>query len=237
MNSTLLRLSAQALLGRRRFVVLILVPGILLLLAAVVRALAGEGVAYTGIVEELGAGTALPIIALLAASAVLGPEIDDGSVVYLLAKPVSRRVVAASKYIVAMIATLVFGALPVLALGMIIDGSDPGRAVAWTLAGAVSAAAYSALFLALSAVTRHGIIVGVLYVFLWEGLLSSLFSGVRWLSVDAWTRQIAHAIDDGIVLTSGVGVTYAVAASALAVVAGVWFAGQRLRSFTLRGED
>ena len=42
---------------------------------------------------------ALPLVALLATSAVLGPEVDDGSIVYLLAKPVNRYGLAISKYV------------------------------------------------------------------------------------------------------------------------------------------
>ena len=87
MNSTIVRLSTQALLGRRRGLVLALIPAVVIALAVVIRALTEPGTGYE-IVDAIGFTLALPLVALLASSAVLGPEIDDGSIVYLIAKPV-----------------------------------------------------------------------------------------------------------------------------------------------------
>ena len=54
MNPTVVRLSVQALLGRRRFLLLLIIPAVMVALAVVVRALAGEGVGYIDIVSGLG---------------------------------------------------------------------------------------------------------------------------------------------------------------------------------------
>ncbi len=236
MNATIVRLSAQSLLGRKRFLLLLILPVALIALAITVRALAGVDVGYEEIVVGLGLGAALPLVALLATSSVLGPEIDDGSIVYLLAKPVSRRVVALSKYVVACAASVTFGALPLLAIGLIIAPDDPELTIAWFAAGVLAAAAYTGLFLALSAVTRHAVVAGLLFVFFWEGLLGNLLVGIRWVSVGAWSRQLAASIDDTIDLPVGVGTSYAVIACIVVVIGGVWFTGSRLRSFSMRGE-
>jgi ABC-2 type transport system permease protein len=235
LNPTITRLSSQALLGRRRGIVLVLIPALVVVLAVVVRALTSEGVGYD-IVSGVGFSLALPLVALLAASAVLGPEIDDGSIVYLIAKPVSRHTVARSKYAVAWLATLGLGAVPLLVAGLVLDTSDPGRAVAWTVAGAVAATTYTALFLGLAALTRHAVVAGLLFVLLWEGLLGGLLAGIRWLSIGAWGTEVGSALSDT-VRAPGTGVAYALVASALVSVGGVWFAGDRLRSFTLRGDE
>lgn len=237
MNTTIVRLALQALLGRRRFLLLLLIPLVLVALAIVVRALAGEGAGYQEIVVDLGLGLVLPLVALLATSSALGPEIDDGSIVYLLAKPVNRHAVALSKYAVAVLATLAFGALPLLVAGLVVDSSRPGEAGAWLGAGALGAAAYCGLFLAISALTRHAVVLGLLFVLVWEGLLGGLLTGVRWLSVGQWARELATALDDRIQVPGpGVGLAYALAATAVVVGAGVWFTGERLRSFSLRGD-
>lgn len=236
MNPTIIRLSAQSLLGRKRFLLLLILPVALIALAITVRALAGVAVGYEEIVVGLGLGAALPLVALLATSSVLGPEIDDGSIVYLLAKPVSRRVVASSKYVVACAASVIFGALPLLAIGLIIAPDDPDLTIAWLAAGVLAAAAYTGLFLALSSVTRHAVVAGLLFVFFWEGLLGNLLVGIRWVSVGAWSRQLAASLDDTIDLPVGVGATYAVIACIVVVIGGVWFTGARLRSFSMRGE-
>ena len=70
MNPTIVRLSAQALLGRRRGLVLVLIPALVVALAVVIRALTEEGVGYE-VVDTVGFALALPLVALLAASAVL----------------------------------------------------------------------------------------------------------------------------------------------------------------------
>lgn len=234
MNRTIVRLATQALLGRRRGLLLLALPVVLVVLSIVIRALTEAGVGYE-VVSTLGFGLALPLVALLSATAVLGPEIDDGSIVYLLAKPVNRYVIGVSKYVVAVAATLVFGALPLLVAGLIVDSSDSGRAVAWLVGGTLAGAAYTALFLAVAATTRHAVVAGLLFVLLWEGLMGGLLSGIRWLSIGAWGTELASALSDA-VAAPGTGLTYALAAAAVLVALGVWFTGDRLRSFSMRGE-
>jgi len=55
MNPTILRLSAQALFGRRRGFVMLVIPAILLVLTAIVRLLTDAGTAYPDIVGGLAA--------------------------------------------------------------------------------------------------------------------------------------------------------------------------------------
>jgi ABC-2 type transport system permease protein len=237
MNATIVRLALQALLGRRRFWLLLLMPLVLVALAVVVRLLAGDGGGYEAILVGLGLGLVLPLVALLTTSSALGPEMDDGSIVYLLAKPVSRHTIAVSKYAVALLATLGFGVLPLPVAGLILDPSRVGGTMAWFAGAALGAAAYCGLFLAVSAVTRHAVVVGLLFLLVWEGLLGNLLDGVRWLSINQWAGSFADALSEQAVIhTDGVGMVYAVVATAVVTVGGVWFAGDRLRSFSLRGD-
>jgi ABC-2 type transport system permease protein len=235
MNPTILRLSSQALLGRRRGVVLVLIPAVLLVLAVVVQALTDDAVGYEA-VANLGFTLALPLVALLAATAVLGPEVDDGSIVYLLSKPVSRHVIAASKFVVAWAATMALGALPLLVAGLVLDVSDPRQAVAWGVGGAVAGTAYTALFLGLAAFTRHAVVIGLLFALLWEGVLGSVLEGIRWVAIGAWGREVTAEISSQ-VSAPGTGLGYAVVAAALVSLVSLWFTGDRLRSFTLRGDE
>jgi ABC-2 type transport system permease protein len=223
MNRTVFRLSTQAILGRRRGVVLVLIPGALLVLSALVRALTDEEVGIEAAVG-LGFTLALPLVALLASTAVLGPEVDDGSIVYLLSKPVSRHVIAVSKFLAAWVATIV------------LDPSQPRRAVAFGVGAAVAGTVYAALFIGLAALTRHAVVIGLLVALLWEGVLGSVFIGVRWVSIGAWGRELASEVSP-LVDAAGVGTAYAVVAATLVTVGSVWFTGDRLRSFTLRGDE
>ena len=235
MNGTLLRLSTSAILGRRRGLVLVLIPAALLVLSLVVRLLTDEEI---GVESAIGLGftLALPLVALLASTAVLGPEVDDGSIVYLLSKPVSRHVIAVSKYAAAWAATVALGALPLVLVGLVMDPSQVRRALALGLGAAVAGTVYAALFIGLAALTRHAVVVGLLFVLVWEGALGSIFAGIRWLSVGAWGREVAAAVSP-LVDAAGTGLAYAVVAAVVVTVAGVWFTGDRLRSFTLRGDE
>lgn len=232
MNATIAKLALQALLGRRRFFLLLAFPVLLVGLVALVTALADGDAAYQ-ILPALGYPLVLPLVAILAASSVLGPEVDDGSIVYLLAKPVNRYGVAVSKWLVALGATLTAGSLSLL-LAALLTG-DSTRAFAIFVAAVVSGTTYSALFLAISAVTRHAVIASLMFVLIWESLLGNLFSGIAWLSVGQWSLRVGHAISDE--LPDPANLPYAIIASAVVTVAGVVFAGDRLRSFSLRGED
>lgn len=231
-NPTIAKLALQALLGRRRFFLLLAFPVLLIGLVALVTALV-DGDAAFAVLPNLGYPLVLPLVAILAASSVLGPEVDDGSIIYLLSKPVNRYGIALSKWLVALVATLAAGALPLLLAGLLTGHST--RAVALLVAAAVAGTAYSALFLAISAVTRHAVIASLMFVLIWESLLGNLFSGIAWLSVGQWGLRVGHDISD--YLPDPANLPYAIIASLVVTVVGVWFAGDRLRSFSLRGED
>ena len=62
------------------------------------------------------AGPVAALTALIIGTSVLGAEVDDGSIVHLLATPVPRLVVIWSKYVVAVVLTAAFVAVPLLVL-------------------------------------------------------------------------------------------------------------------------
>jgi ABC-2 type transport system permease protein len=231
-NGTITKLALQALLGRRRFYLLLTFPVLLIALVAVITALTDGDAAYE-ILPGLGYPLVLPLVAILAASSVLGPEVDDGSIVYLLSKPVNRYGVAISKWVVALGATLVAGALPILVGGLITG--DSTRALALFVGAVVAGTTYSALFLSISALTRHAVIASLIFVLIWESLLGNLFTGIAWLSISQWGVRVGHAVSDA--LPDPANLPWAIIASALVTVVGVWFAGDRLRSFSLRGDE
>ena len=232
MNATIAKLALQALLGRRRFYLLLAFPVLLIALVSLITALA-DGDAAFDILPGLGYPLVLPLVAILAASSVLGPEVDDGSIIYLLAKPVSRYGVAISKWVVALGATLAAGALPILVAALVTG--DGTRAWALFVGALVAGTTYSALFLAISAVTRHAVIASLMFVLIWESLLGNLFTGVAWLSIGQWGLRVGHELSSE--LPDPANLPWAILASLVVTMAGVWFAGDRLRSFALRGED
>lgn len=236
MNPTLSRLALQALVGQRRGLVLLALPLLLIALAAAVRMITGEPVSGQGILVEVGLGIVVPVVALLAANGVLGPEIDDGSVVYLLSTPVSRYVVAISKWVTAAGVSVVLSAGG-LAVAALAGGLGSDWVLGSAAAGAVGALLYTSLFTAFSAATRHGMIAGLVYVLVLEGAMASLLTGVRYVSVQAITQRLAEAVSELDLGAADMGLGYAVVAAVVVLVVGVAAAGWRLQRFQLRGDE
>ncbi|MYV38278.1 ABC transporter permease subunit [Streptomyces sp. SID1328] len=237
-DPTVARLTYRALLGRRRALVLGALPLLLIVISLAVRLLTGaDDQVAADVLGGFALATMVPIIGVIAGTGAIGPEIDDGSVVYLLSKPLKRPTIVFTKLIVAIAVTMVFSALPTLIAGLILNGNGQQVAVAYTVAALVASIAYSALFLLLGTVSRHAVVFGLVYALVWEALFGSLVSGARTLSVQQWSLAVAHKVVGSNLITSDVGLPAATALLIVVTVAATWYAGQRLRALTLAGEE
>lgn len=237
-NHTVARLTYRALVGRRRALVLFALPALLLVVAATVRALTGADDGTTSsILGGFAVTTMVPLIGVICGTGAIGPEIDDGSIVYLLAKPVNRSVVVLTKLLVAIGVALVLSAVPTLVAGLILNGNSQNLAVAYGLAAAVASVAYAAIFLLLGILTRHAVVAGLVYALVWETLIGNLVPGARTLSVQQWSLALAQKASDGGVISSDVGLPMASVLLVSVTVFATWFAGRRLRTLTLAGEE
>jgi ABC-2 type transport system permease protein len=236
MNSTIARITARGLFGRRRFLLLVPLPVLLVGLAALSHALAPDQVGeWAGpILDGFGFALLLPLIALIVGTGVLGAEIDDGTIVHILSKPLPRSEIILSKLVVAVGVTSVVSAVPMFIAGTIVAGAHLGFAL--VLACVVGSIAYCAFFLALSLLTRRPVLLGLLYVLLWEGLLGNLLAGTRLLSIEQYALSIAVHGSGTDLLTSHVSLRVSIAMSAVFLLVGTFLAIDRLRSFTLTGE-
>ncbi|WP_222854001.1 ABC transporter permease subunit [Fodinicola acaciae] len=237
MNLTVVSLTARVLLGRRRGLFLLILPVILVLLAAGVRAVAGVNAEVaTTFLATFAIGTVVPLLGLIIGTGVIGPEIDDGSIVYLLAKPVRRSTIVVSKLAVAVGCVVVFAEIPVFVAGLILAGTHGGLAVGYSIGALLAGIAYCALFLLLAILTKHAVVVGLLYALIWESLVGNFISGAQVLSIQRWALSVTD-------LVTGSGGPSVVAPAAgipllvVAVVATTWYAGQRLRSLTLNESE
>jgi ABC-2 type transport system permease protein len=238
-NTTVIRLGLRSVLGRRRGVLLFVLPAVLILVAIVVRALAGTDPSGAGeVIGRLGLGVVLPVVALVASTSVLAPEIDDGSIVYLLATPTSRLSLAASKLLVAIGATVAFAVLPIVVAAVVLVTGEPVVAVAYGIGALAGGVAYTALFLWLSSVMRHAVVIGLIYVLLWEGLLGGLVAGVRWVSITRWGGAVAGAVTDRVhTLSPHLGAPYAVIATLIVLLGAALLTARRLQGLNLTGDE
>ncbi|MFF2849935.1 ABC transporter permease [Streptomyces sp. NPDC058001] len=237
-DPTVARLTYRALLGRRRALILFALPALLIVIAAAVRGFTGaDDQIAADVLGGFALATMVPIIGVIAGTGAIGPEIDDGSVVYLLAKPVKRPTIIFTKLIVAIGVTMAFSAIPTLIAGFILNGNGQQVAVAYTIAALVGSIAYAALFLLLGTITRHAVVFGLVYALVWEALFGTLVAGARTLSVQQWSLAIAHKVADADLVTSDVSLPVATVLLVGVTVLATWYAGQKLRTLKLAGEE
>ncbi|MBP2404034.1 ABC-type transport system involved in multi-copper enzyme maturation, permease component [Streptomyces netropsis] len=237
-HPTVARLTYRALLGRRRAAILFALPALLLIISAVIRVMTGaDDETATTVLGGFALATMVPLIGVVAGTGAIGPEIDDGSVVYLLAKPIKRPTIIFTKLIVAIGVTVAFSAVPTLVAGYILNGNSQQIAVAYAAAAAVASIAYSAVFLLLGTVTRHAVVAGLVYALVWESLFGNLIPGARTLSVQQWSLALAQKIGAEGAISSDVGLPLALVLLIGVTVAATWFAGRKLRTLTLAGEE
>ncbi|MCZ4094738.1 ABC transporter permease [Streptomyces sp. So13.3] len=237
-NPTVARLTFRALLGRRRALILFALPALLIVISVAVRALAGVDDNVTSdLLGGFALATMVPLIGVIAGTGAIAPEIDDGSIVYLLAKPLKRPSIILTKLTVAIGVAMAFSAIPTFIAGYILNGNSQQLAVAYGIAAAVASIAYAAVFLLLGVVTRHAVVAGLVYALVWESLIGNLVPGARTLSVQQWSLALAQKIGGGDIVQSDVGLPVAIVLLVAVTVAATWFAAQRLRSLTLAGEE
>jgi ABC-2 type transport system permease protein len=242
MNGVIARITLRQLLSRRRTLLLLLLGGVLVLVAGVFR-LAGEearALRFTsGLLSNLGVRTLMPLVALLFGTGAIGAEIDDGTAVFLLAKPLSRWSVVLTKLAVAAACSAALTCGPMLLAGLIgAGGLGDGLVIGLVAGAAIGSVLYCAIFVALSLVTGRALVFGLAYVLIWEGLLASLFAGTRTFSIRQQTLAFADAIGSipKEILNAPLDLTTAVVVAAAVLVGATLLAIRRLGTFEISGE-
>lgn len=239
MTAALLAITARALLNRRRTLLLALL-GVLLVVVTVIYRLGNpdgaESLEVTrALLGDFGLGVLLPVVAVIVGTAVLGSELDDGTIVYLLAKPVPRWRIVLVKLVVAWLVVVLL-VVPAMLVAGLIGHEEPRLTIAYALAATAGALEYTALFLALSLVTSRALIVGLAYVMVWEGVVAALFAGTRILSVRQHALAVAEAVGGESAAQAELAAGVAIGVAAAVTVLAVWIAIRRLERVELRGE-
>lgn len=242
MNGVVARLTARSLLGRRRLLLLLLLPAVLLLMCGLARLLAGPDVTVTvALLGGFALGTIVPLLGLIAGTGSIGPEIDDGSIVYLISKPLSRHSIVHSKLLVAVVVVAVVAAVPTFLAGLLMSGTDENLALGYGVGAAVAGLAYCSVFLLLAIVTRNAVVVGLIYVLIWESVVGNFVPGAQVLSIQQWALAITERIVDSSAVGPGVASAVSLERGLIllgAVVVGcTWYSGVRLRALRLTGSE
>jgi ABC-2 type transport system permease protein len=238
MNSTIAYITFRAMLGRKRALLLFALPAILLLLAVVLRVTDHHDLEIsTGVLQGFGLATLLPLLGLIAGTGVIGPEIDDGQIMYVLTKPIPRQVIVLTKLAVAIVLMVVFGVLPALVAGVILTGFTAQLSVAFAIGMLVGGVAYCAVFVALAVASRFAVVIGLLYVLVWEVLIGNFAPGAKSLSIQQWALSVIDSLTSAVAVTSEVRLGVAVVLLAIVAGGGTVLAAVRLRSMSVTGAD
>ena len=236
---TIASVTARALLGRRRTLLMLLLAGAPVVLGLLVRLGGTRPHALVPSLEGLIVSSVLPLVALVFGTAALGSELDDGTADHILTKPIPRWAIVLPKVAVAggLTAILLFPAA--ILAGILIGGTgsrELGLTFAFAVAVLVGSFVYSAIFVALSAATSRGLVIGLAYSLLWEGLLSGALKGTQLFSVREYIRGMASTLAPRGAIDSVVGANgFVFALVAILVVTAL--ASWRLARYEIRAAE
>jgi ABC-2 type transport system permease protein len=239
MIGTLASITLRSLLNRRRTILLALASALVVLVAGLYRISSpseAEALSFAGqLLADFGIGVVLPLVSVIVGTAAIGSEIEDGTIVYLLAKPIPRLAIVVVKLLVAWLVTCAIVVPGIWLGGIVATGGNPDLGTAYAVAAVVGGLEYTAIFVALSLITSRALVVGLAYVVVWEGVVAALFAGTRLLSVRQHAVWVADAIGGEGAVPSDMEPQVLVVLAL--VTAGAFFiAVRRLERVELRGE-
>ena len=239
MISTLAVITLRSLLNRRRTVLLALASALVVLIAALFRLSSptdSEALRFAGrLLADFGIGVVVPLVAVIVGTAAIGSEIEDGTIVYLLSKPVPRLAIVAVKLLVSWAVASAIVVPGIWLGGLVATGGNPGLGTAYAVAAIVAGLEYTAIFVALSLVSSRALVIGLAYVVVWEGVVAGLFEGTRSLSVRQHALTVADALGGQGAVPATLGVE-AIVVLALVTAGAFVIAVRRLERVELRGE-
>jgi ABC-2 type transport system permease protein len=168
-------------LGGRRLILLLLLgllpAGVLGILLADEHTVIGARQAFHEAPLAILFFIVLPVASLVFGAGALGDERRDGTLSFILLRPLPRTLIAAAKLLGAWLAAFAVVGTGALAMSVLLGV----RSANWEtlapllLAVALSSLAYVSVFLALGYFTARAVLLGLVYVFVWEsGMTSSI---------------------------------------------------------------
>lgn len=225
--SAIFRLVLRTQVTRGRAIAL----GVVGLLGVVLGAAVGRSSVFDradaayGFIGGYGLGLLVPVSALVFASAALGDPAEDGTLVYLWHRPISRLRIVAAALGAAWCIAIPFAVVPT-ALAAAFTRSGSEIIVSAAVSSAVATIAYSGLFLGLGLVVRRALTWGLAYVLIWEGFVARSGTGPARLSVLVYARSLLAHLGDHAPprLSASVGTALVVplAVTLVAVVGTTW---------------
>jgi ABC-2 type transport system permease protein len=233
----LIRFSLSQIAGRRRLALIIGLCALPVGLAAFLSVFASPGFSYhrglvNGLVDGVVIAVILPLVTMTLATTAFGNELEDRTLGYLALTPAPRWWIVLSKFAAGFLVAgplLVVSGVVATLIGL--DG-DLRAASAVGVSLLIGTLAYTAIFIWAGLIASRALSFALVYVFLWEGVLSTFLGGVRYLSVRGYTLSIVHGIDGDVFRSLGPRVIEfpaALVGAGAVTVLFVWLTVRRLR--------
>ncbi len=244
MNLTVFTLTLKQFAGRRRSLLmfgLALIPVLVALVYRLGEHLDQHDWTANILLDGIVVTSILPLVCLILGTSALGSEVEDGTAVYILAKPVRRREIVGAKFAAAALVAAVFVLPATVVSGLIaLQGvSEEGIVMGFAIATLLGVFAYTAVFILLSVATSRALLIGLGYVFIWEGLVTELFTGTRYLSIRQYCLGIADLIStvSAGAFEADLGGSEGLILAAVAAVLALLLAVRRLEAFEFTDTD
>jgi ABC-2 type transport system permease protein len=199
-----------------------------------------DGSLAPDLLGAFGLAIMLPLLGLIAGTGSIGPEIDEGSIVYLLAKPLNRYSIVVTKLAVAIGVVVAFGVVPVAVAGVVLTGEVGTVTLAYAVGALAAGVAYSAVFLLFAVISRNAVVLGLIYALIWESLVGGLVPGAQTLSIQQWALAVVQDVlggsADRLGVEAAVGFPTGLVMLVVVTLAATAYAGRKLQTLRLNDE-
>ncbi len=149
----------------------------------------------TTVLNAMLAGAITPLVVLAIAGSAFGNEIEDRTIANLVLSPIPRWQIVVPKLLATIAIAAPFMVVSALVTSYVAFLGDTQAVVAVTLAVLLCVVLYSSVFVWLGLRTPQAIGIGLLYVVLWEGFLTTYVSGIKMLSIRHYAISFMHGLD------------------------------------------
>lgn len=194
-------LSMRQLTGRWRVILITLLAALPVALAVIVHFAATEDESFDEhfmdiLLDAMLVAGIVPLVTMALSTASFGNELEDRTLSFLTLKPIARWQIAMPKFLASIAISgplLISSGVAATLLGF--DGSIRAAA-AVGVAVLVGVTAYAAIFTWAGLVTNRPLAFALIYVLLWEGVISTYIDGVNYLSVRGYTLGIMYGVNE-----------------------------------------
>ena len=169
--------------------------------------------------EPLVVSFILPLVVIVLAAGAFGNEVEDRTLSLLTTKPVPRWSLVLAKLLGTIIVAAPMMAAVAVAMTAMAPDRETGVIVAAAVGSVVGVVVYASVFTWAGLVTTRALAFGLVYVLLWEALITGLLSGTRYLSVRSYTIGVMHGMEGSPFSENlAIGMTTAVVGAAVVTV-------------------